>query len=294
MTHIWDSLCQMVWTSICSAPGPGSGRISDLFSGSPLADAGIIAGRIVGRSPISLESWTWLQQQVDECLKGHRLRCLFNQVFAIPTRVIDVGPADGSQQPRLHVTEGELGQWIALSHCCGSEAHFVTDSLNYQDRGGLIAMETMPPTFRDAVTVTRMLGFRFLWIDSLCILQDNLEDWEVESSKCINSTRTPLWPSPPKVLEGSWGLSTLRPNVPTSYDHGSNDNEQSLRAPTPCICAVNDELELFRRRSNPTQLSSMDVRREDPVSKDHPFHANRACMGVRDRDGYRVVPFSFP
>ena len=36
---------------------------------------------------------------------------------------------------------------------------------------------------QDAVTVTRGLGERFLWIDSLCIIQDDADDWNIESKK---------------------------------------------------------------------------------------------------------------
>lgn len=39
----------------------------------------------------------------------------------------------------------------------------------------------MPQTFIDAVTVTRRLGLKYLWIDSLCICQDDPEDWARES-----------------------------------------------------------------------------------------------------------------
>jgi hypothetical protein len=41
----------------------------------------------------------------------------------------------------------------------------------------------LPRTFQDAITVTRQLGIRFLWIDSLCIIQDDPEDWERESKR---------------------------------------------------------------------------------------------------------------
>ncbi|KAK5629029.1 hypothetical protein RRF57_004744 [Xylaria bambusicola] len=41
----------------------------------------------------------------------------------------------------------------------------------------------MPRTFRDAILLVRFLGYRYLWIDSLCILQDQLEDWEAEAKK---------------------------------------------------------------------------------------------------------------
>lgn len=42
-------------------------------------------------------------------------------------------------------------------------------------------MEDLSRTFRDAVIATRELKFRYLWIDSLCILQDSDEDWKRQS-----------------------------------------------------------------------------------------------------------------
>ena len=44
-------------------------------------------------------------------------------------------------------------------------------------------MSSMPQNFQDAVLVTRLLGLRYLWIDSLCIIQDSKSDWEIEGSK---------------------------------------------------------------------------------------------------------------
>jgi len=46
-----------------------------------------------------------------------------------------------------------------------------------------IPLTTLPKTFQDAVTFTRAVGIRFLWIDSLCIIQDSHEDWEDQSAK---------------------------------------------------------------------------------------------------------------
>jgi len=44
-------------------------------------------------------------------------------------------------------------------------------------------MESLPALYRDAVVITRKLGVKYLWIDSLCIIQNIKEDWERESAK---------------------------------------------------------------------------------------------------------------
>lgn len=43
-------------------------------------------------------------------------------------------------------------------------------------------LERLPRTIRDAVHLTRALGLRYLWVDSLCIFQDSIEDWKSEVS----------------------------------------------------------------------------------------------------------------
>jgi hypothetical protein len=41
----------------------------------------------------------------------------------------------------------------------------------------------MPKTFQDAVIITRSLGVKYLWIDSLCIIQDNMDNWNIEAAR---------------------------------------------------------------------------------------------------------------
>ncbi|ETS76755.1 hypothetical protein PFICI_12142 [Pestalotiopsis fici W106-1] len=44
-----------------------------------------------------------------------------------------------------------------------------------------IAWQDLPRTFRDAIYVTRQLGYSYLWIDSFCIIQDDQKDWIEEA-----------------------------------------------------------------------------------------------------------------
>lgn len=84
----------------------------------------------------------------------------------------------------------EQGAYIALSHCWGNSqpcvtAHATTEdgasTLEHRKRG--IFWNTLPKTFQDAITVTSLLGLSFIWIDSLCIIQNDKEDWATESAK---------------------------------------------------------------------------------------------------------------
>ncbi|XDG08166.1 hypothetical protein ABKA04_007781 [Annulohypoxylon sp. FPYF3050] len=72
------------------------------------------------------------------------------------------------------------GPYIALSHCWGRVKPLVTTSVNYEDHRKDIRLRDLPASFQHAVSVTRSFGFEFLWIDSLCIVQDSIEDWERE------------------------------------------------------------------------------------------------------------------
>ncbi|KAL3421095.1 heterokaryon incompatibility protein [Phlyctema vagabunda] len=102
---------------------------------------------------------------------------------SLPTRVIDVGPIDGSEEPRLLVTDGLAGDYITLSHCWGAAVLLTTTAATYQNHLVQIEMSSLPANFQDAVLITRKLEKRYLWIDSLCIIQDSGTDWELESIK---------------------------------------------------------------------------------------------------------------
>jgi hypothetical protein len=45
-----------------------------------------------------------------------------------------------------------------------------------------ISLDDLCSTFRDAMVMTRKLGYRYIWIDSLCIIQDSPEDWNKEAA----------------------------------------------------------------------------------------------------------------
>lgn len=101
----------------------------------------------------------------------------------LPRRVIDVQSESAEDSISLLETDGDLGTYMTLSHCWGKTHHVSTVKENIELRKRGISWNSLPLTFRDAILVTRALGIRYLWIDSLCIVQNDLLDWEIESAK---------------------------------------------------------------------------------------------------------------
>lgn len=95
----------------------------------------------------------------------------------LPTRVIDIGPPGSRINPRLVCTNGSRGDYVALSHCWGKSQPIKTtkDTLQHHLEG--IPWAEFPKTFQHAMRFTREIGLRYLWIDSLCIVQGDREEW---------------------------------------------------------------------------------------------------------------------
>lgn len=88
-----------------------------------------------------------------------------------PTRLLDVG-TEGRPYIRLYETQPkDTMEYLALSHPWGSPPHFCTYPTNIDEHKQQINFHSLPLTFQHAVTVTRSLGVRYLWIDSICIIQ---------------------------------------------------------------------------------------------------------------------------
>ncbi len=78
-------------------------------------------------------------------------------------------------------------KYLALSHRWGAPGkHRAFRTMKADDKGQqerIIEIDQLPKTFRNAIEVTRSLGVQYLWIDSLCIVQDDKEDWNRESKR---------------------------------------------------------------------------------------------------------------
>jgi hypothetical protein len=74
------------------------------------------------------------------------------------------------------------GPYLSLSHCWGSALFLKLTLQNIESLKVDFSPSILPKTFRDAIVITQKLGVKYLWIDSLCIIQDSMEDWRGEAA----------------------------------------------------------------------------------------------------------------
>lgn len=105
----------------------------------------------------------------------------------LPTRLIDV-----ESGLRLVETKDMHGRYVCLSHCWGNQdpttakQTFKTTKKNLSSSLKNIDFTSLPRTFTDAIIFTRKLRLKYLWIDSICIIQDDEGDWRHEASLMAN------------------------------------------------------------------------------------------------------------
>lgn len=132
------------------------------------------------KSPISrlILPKTWLSN----CLKHHD-RCNALETsndYTSPTRLIEIS----STVPCLVMLEGDTKvKYAALSHCWGGHQPITTTLNNIENHRSAIPLPSMPKTFQDAILVTQQLGINYIWVDSLCIIQDSASDWANEAAR---------------------------------------------------------------------------------------------------------------
>lgn len=114
--------------------------------------------------------------------------CCKTMLRYLPTRLLDLIPAPRASGVLARLCDTTLisgdVQYATLSHCWGGGdmIKLTQSNLKRFNQDG-IQVHELPKSFKDAVTVTMELGVRYLWIDSLCIRQDSLQEWYHESAR---------------------------------------------------------------------------------------------------------------
>lgn len=196
---------------------------------------------------------TWL-----ESCKHHHDNCLSEHLPSLPTRVINVGDDPEYKDVHLKVPEQTLkAEYVALSHCWGGDIDLTLVDGNLEDFKVRIPFDDLAANFRDAIKVTRKLGIRYLWIDSLCIIQDSTADWERESKTMKTVYRDcTLTVSAMSCSKSEDGFLTYRPKDGGALNWESARIESGL-----------DNVQAMVGRFDPRQEESLWDLEDDPEKK---------------------------
>lgn len=207
-----------VWLQIYRAqPNTDGGNAADLPDTIGYAP-------LVPQSSDCDESINVIRSWLEECRGSHTL-CRDDRDLVLPTRVIDVTPANiKGDIVRLVETQGVLGEYVAPSYCWGDPAkHSVLKTTREalpRHKGG-IPIVSLPQTLKDAVTLTRILQFKYLWVDALCIVQDDEADWAREAGRMKDvysgSALTIVASRAEGNSKGVFGKQSYHASIPIAY-----------------------------------------------------------------------------
>lgn len=129
---------------------------------------------------------------VANCVQEHYECTVGNQGF--PDRLIDLKAPDAVEDDYVRiVTVEDLASTVSLhkssvkyatlSHCWGECQPTKLLRSNIENFRQKLRVNHLPRLFQEAIAVARRLGYGCLWIDSLCIIQDDGGDWEIQAEK---------------------------------------------------------------------------------------------------------------
>jgi hypothetical protein len=173
---------------------PSNWVSANLHVGDPATRFGVRVRRKPD-SPSSSTAYETAKAWLQECLSEHSCTPEVSNneettwMRGAPARLIDLEAfSNDSEDAKIIRAEKSNSLYATLSYCWGDtmpEGSTTTLS-NIHRREERMEATGLPQTLRDAFTVTRALGIRYLWVDALCIIQDSREDWEIESAKMAN------------------------------------------------------------------------------------------------------------
>ncbi|KAH7355273.1 heterokaryon incompatibility protein-domain-containing protein [Rhexocercosporidium sp. MPI-PUGE-AT-0058] len=151
------------------------------------AGQSLIVGTIAP-SPTAPDSILGAKAWLRECLGYHTNCGPQHHTATMPKRILDLGVSSDIQSPlKLCLTqEAQVLSYACLSYCWGKEEYNYFSLLrsNITRLMTEILLKDLPKTIRDALWIARSLATRYIWIDALCIIQDDISDWQ-DQAPCM-------------------------------------------------------------------------------------------------------------
>ncbi|PNP42258.1 hypothetical protein TGAMA5MH_05940 [Trichoderma gamsii] len=155
-----------------------------LFAAGTPVHAALCRGYKLSRSTGDDKSITQAVDWLSKCRASHGECQAYDAAF-VPTRLLYLGTKQAESQ-FLELVENldHAVPYAALSHRWTQETptkSLLTNNLPDRKQNGM-PMASLPEMMQDAVSVLQRLGIEYVWIDCLCIVQDDKDDWKKEAS----------------------------------------------------------------------------------------------------------------
>ncbi|KAK0508141.1 hypothetical protein JMJ35_009225 [Cladonia borealis] len=217
----------------------------------------------------SHENMEMIKAWIKHCNDEHpHCKISVQETARLPTRLLQIEKSGKSFKVKLCLSSAlsPSTSYATLSHAWGSGSPMKLINKNVLRCQQDIPMASLPQTFADAVQLTNTLGLSYLWIDSLCIIQDSTLDWEVESTTMCN------------VYSGS----TINIVASASVDcDGGLFRQRNPLSVTPCTVDLSFLNEAGAREGGPYALSRGTYWESDRLLADEPL--GRRAWAVQER-----------
>ncbi|PKS12644.1 hypothetical protein jhhlp_000852 [Lomentospora prolificans] len=145
-------------------------------------------------SLLSDELLSQARQWIAKC-EGSHAACVSPLSPTLPKRLVHIqgrpgrGRDDGLKLRLWEPAPGDIDRYVCLSHCWGRHPLITTRRENLESYYSSIPWKTLSKTFQDSIRFVSELGIHLVWIDSLCIIQDDVGDWREEAAKMASYYR---------------------------------------------------------------------------------------------------------
>ncbi|KAF2105749.1 heterokaryon incompatibility protein-domain-containing protein [Lophiotrema nucula] len=144
------------------------------------ADEANPAAQWVPTRPINLtrgtsKSYQLAKSWLSECLNSHHHHHELPSEMPMPSRLLNISRTNDTYEVRVMKPTASV-PFVALSYCWGGDQPHKSIKANLKLGERIMACGDLPTTIQDAVSVTFNVGYNYLWVDSLCIVQDDDDD----------------------------------------------------------------------------------------------------------------------
>ncbi|KAL5435342.1 hypothetical protein PMIN07_006641 [Paraphaeosphaeria minitans] len=177
-THTWAMNRSKYWYDVFEAH-ESSAQLERVLGDFWKADDSWSKMHLLPGSTKSEATFATIKLWLDDCVQHHPGCDKGQSHLERPKRLLDLRNNDIV----LVDNPGNSLTYACLSHCWGKTPMFKTTKAKLEEHKSHILLNELSQTFQDAVEICRRLGIFYLWIDSLCIIQDDADDWQLHAAQ---------------------------------------------------------------------------------------------------------------